>query len=100
MSKEISVLTRRARARALVTKAMEIIGSTARREDVERAIGYGRTFVERQRNFKQSGRYGVQTGEQKAAAEGFLVALKGLSSALKNLEASALHNSLPQFPMD
>jgi hypothetical protein len=79
---------------------MEIIGPAARRADVERALRQ-RIFMRRLETDKESGRYGVQTKQQKLAARGFEVALRRLKSALQNLRDQGLHRSLlVNFPMD
>lgn len=86
---------------ALLAEALKIIGPTADRKKVSRALGYGRMYVERQRNSKKSGRYGVHTERQKKAAKHFGVALHGLEIALRNLKHVGLHRSVSDnFPMD
>src|SRR5215471_12238470 len=84
--------------RLLVAEAMKIIGKTAKKRKVELAVILGRRFVERARNFKESGRYGVQTSEQKEAARQLLVGLHRLRSALNN--PNLVKNLKLGFPMD
>jgi hypothetical protein len=83
-----------------VARALRIIGPVARRADVERALR-SRIFVQRLKDYKRSGIYGIQTKQQKLAAKGFEVALRRLKAALKNLKDHGLHQSLlVNFPMD
>jgi hypothetical protein len=61
-----------------VAQVMAIIGPSASRHVVEHAVIFERNFVYRAKNYKQWGRYGVMTKQQKAAAKKFAVALHRL----------------------
>jgi hypothetical protein len=87
----------------LFNKALKIIGPAAanKKEDVRRRLGYGLMFVDRQRRYKTSGRYGVKTAQQKEAAGSFAVALHSLEMALVRAKRLNLHRSVfANFPMD
>jgi hypothetical protein len=84
----------------LLTRALEIIGPTAKEEDVLRHLRTGLRYVDRQRSFKTSGRAGVMTGEQRAAARKFEIALHSLQMALVGAKKVNLHRSVfIDFPM-
>ena len=84
-----------------VNLAMQILGEGARRREVERTLLLETAFIERLKNYKQSGWYGVQTKDQKEAADRFEMALRKLDTAIKGLKGVGLHHSLlADFPID
>jgi hypothetical protein len=86
----------------LSDRAIAIIDPPAnKKEDVRRRFGLGLMYVDRQRSYKTSGRYGVKTAEQKKAAGNFEVALHSLEMALVGAKRVNLHRSVfVNFPMD
>src|SRR6516162_9909192 len=81
-----------------VAFAMTIIGPTARLNVVKQAIFFGTGSVRRAKTWKQSGRYGVRTKQQKQAAGKVAVAIRRLEIALKS-EFLPLRG-MRDFPMD
>lgn len=81
----------------VVARAMELIGPTAKRKDVELAVRFGMGFVKREGNYEKSGKYGVFTGDQKEAAGEVAVALRRLMDVVAKTPAVA---KTPWFPLD
>jgi hypothetical protein len=88
-------------SRLLLNRALEIIGPTAKKEDVQGHLRIGLRYVNRQRSFKTSGQAGVMTGDQRAAARKFEIALHSLKIAFVEAEKVNLTRSIfINFPMD
>jgi hypothetical protein len=84
--------------RVKVAHAMKIIGPTARKKQVERAIFFDTGFVNRLKNFKKSGRFGILTKGQKTAARHLEIALRRLKMALRDADL-VMHLKL-DIPID
>ena len=89
----------KAKRQKLVEEALKIIGAGPEHaEDIERRVLSAMGFVMRQKAWRQSGRYGVQTKVQKAAAKRFAAALRRLEGILKDPNLPSVLTA--NFPLD